>query len=166
MTGVGGVLHADGDGWSGMIEAYSDVGGVTRYERPVTLSRVDCSSPPPDGLPTYERPRHEPGVALATVGLFAHADTLVVVSRSGRVGMLQIDWLPPATPDAILARLSAAYGEPSVWRWPIFPNETDTVPESQRPIAGYFWDGRITQIHISPSTGGGFRVSLSDPRIC
>jgi hypothetical protein len=193
LSGFHGTLASIGDSWQGPMEATSDVGGITRWQRQVTLSRVDCASPPPvtdasawllprtveleggmiltlgerppDGLPTYDRPDHAPGVAANTLGLFAGADTVVMVLQDGRVGLIQMTFLPPATPDALLPRLSAAYGEPSVWRWPPSSNETDTLPEAQRPIAGYSWDGRITQIHVSPSGRGGFRIGLSDPRI-
>lgn len=192
MSGLHGVLDAAGDGWTGTMEGYSDVSGITRWERQVSLSRVDCASPPPvtdasvwllprtveleggmslalgepppEGLPTYERPGHEPGVAAATLGLFAGADTIVLGSGWGLVGMIQMKFLPPATPDALLVRLTAAYGEPRVWRWPPRPNETDTLPEAQRPIGGWSWDGPITQLHVTPSSSGGFRVSLGDPR--
>lgn len=193
LYGSGGTLDADGDGWAGTMEGYTDVMGITRWERSVTLLRVDCASPspvtdesvwllprtveleggmsltlgepPPEGLPTYERSRREPGVTAGTVGLFAGADTLVLVSRSGLVGMVQMEFLPPATPDRLLARLSADYGEPRIWRWPPRPNEPDTVPEARRPIAGYIWEGHVTRIHLSPSERGGFRVHLSDPRL-
>lgn len=193
MTGLAGELAPDGDNWRGPMEAFTDVGGITRWQRDVALLRVDCASPPPitdesvwllprsveleggltltlaerpsTDLPTYDRPGHAPGVAGLTSGLFAGADSVVMVLHRDRVAMIQMDFLPPATPDDLVTRITAAYGEPHVMYPPRRPGDRDTLPADPPAVWAYAWDGRITHLSVSPRSAGGFRAQLSDPRL-
>jgi len=47
FAGTTSTLHPTSDGWSGTSRTFSDVVGLLRYERPITLRRVDCDSEPP-----------------------------------------------------------------------------------------------------------------------
>ena len=46
-SGTISTLYPTTDGWTGSARTFSDVRGVLRYERPMTLHRVACESEPP-----------------------------------------------------------------------------------------------------------------------
>ncbi len=177
-AGVGGRLDASGSGFAGPVRTFVVDPGAQAYEREVTLSRVDCASPPPvssdalralprtvelaggrdlslgapapDGLTAVPRPYGAVGVVARSVGLFAGSDSIAyrVGRNDGRVGVIQLIFPAPADPDALIQRITRAYGP---------PDPATSVP-------GGWWHSRITELSVITYPEGGYRLLMQDPR--
>ncbi len=177
-AGVRGDLVARGSGFAGRVRTFEADAGAQAYEREVTLAHVDCASPPPvssdalrrlprtvalagghaltlgapapEGLAAVPRPSGAVGVPDRSVGLFAGSDSVAyrVGRNDGRVGVVQLIFPAPADADALIERITRAFGP---------PDPATSVP-------GGWWHSRITELSVIPSPGGGYRLLLQDPR--
>jgi len=177
-SGVRGELDARGTGFAGRVRTFEAAPGAQTYEREVTLTRVDCASappasgdslrrlprtvelssgqgltlgaPPPEGLVTEERPSGAVGAVARSTGLFAGSDSVAyrVGRNDGRVGVIQLIFPAPARADALIERITQAFGP---------PDPATSVP-------GGWWHSRITELSVIPSPEGGYRLLLQDPR--
>lgn len=113
-------------------------------------SRLALGGLPPSGLATSGRPSGAVGVMARSTGLFAGSDSIAyrVGSNDGRIGVIQLIFPAPATPDALIDRIAGAYGPPD-------PNTG---------VPGGWWHSRITELSVIPDPAGGFRILLQDPR--
>jgi hypothetical protein len=176
LTGV--FTRKDSASWVGALRTFSERGGTQRYQRPATLWRVSCDSPPPrpasalaelprsvalaggvqltlgqappGGISTYPRPSGALGVRTATVGVFGGSDSVAFAldPEGRRVSVVQVIFPAPARGDPLIGRLAATLGAPD-------PNTS---------VPGGWWHSRITELSVIPRPEGGFRVLLLDPR--
>ncbi len=177
-SGVRARLDEARSGFAGRLRTFDVDDRAQLYERDVTLSRVDCASPPPatpdalrplprtvrlqgggtlllgapapEGIVTAARPSGAAGVTGRTVGLFAGSDSVAyrIGANDGRIGVVQLIFPGPATGDALIERITRAFGP---------PDDNTAVP-------GAWWHNRVTEVSVITSQGGGYRVLLQDPR--
>ena len=180
LVGTISRLARRGSAWVGWTQTFSDVGGILRYRRPIRLTPVDCSAPPPipasldralprgfefqavgllelgdtipAGVGTLPRRSGAMTLQLQAAGLWAGADTVVV--RVGRSGVLQgsLQHIELRYPEG--HDLTVAVGD-LVRRY-----GSGTERLGSGPI---FWHNRTTTLFISPS-GRRPRVVVMDPR--
>jgi len=177
-SGLQAHLAADGTGFKGQARTFDLAQGAQRYERDVTLRRVDCASTPPvaadelsplprdvqldggsslalggtppPGMRSSARPSGAVGIVARSVGLFAGSDSVAyrIGANDGRIGAVQLIFPSPATADPLIERITARFGPPD-------PNTA---------VPGAWWHNRVTEVSVITDAEGGFRVLLQDPR--
>jgi hypothetical protein len=176
FAGTRSTLRPTSDGWTGTSRTFSDIVGLLRYERPITLHRVDCESEPPvpasvdKRLPrSVELQAHSPLVlgepvparALAhprrsgaktlevkPSGMWAGPDTVIVrVNRQDVVFHIEMRYSRGFDLSPLVQELSSKFGS------------GDAVPGTE----SFFWHNRTTTMFVSAGRSQPGAV-IYDPR--
>lgn len=170
-------LRATSDGWTGTSRTFSDVIGLLRYERPVTLHRVDCDSEPSvpasadKQLPrSVELQDHSPLV----LGQPLPAGVVHHPLQSSRVRTLEVEpagmW---AGADTVIVRLN---DQDTVYRIEVrYSRGFDLSPlvrdlaskfglSDDQPGTSSFWENRTTTMFVRTDESLP-RAVIYDPRL-
>jgi len=178
--GTVAVLLPTSDGWVGQQSTFTDATVGPRHKRTLRIVPTRCDSPPPvpvsllralprsveladarpltlgDSLPAGldRNDRRNPlaqGIDARTIGLFAGADSVVVVfAPSGDVvGTIELKYSPDYSWEDLLSRIEAAWG-----------SSTDRSPSGSA-----WWSSRTTQIMVFPRTSDWTHVVVADRRL-
>lgn len=174
-AGTSTSLTPDGDAWVGTLRTFSDLMGIQDHERDVRLTPADCATEPrepstllrplptelqlvdgptialgeplPAGLERYPRVGSVPGIRARTAGVFAGADSVLVLDFGGPVRTI-VFRIPPAVGwEPLIARVEAEWGAPD-----------------ERSDRHATWTSRLTMLTLTRRDAGWSEVTLQDLR--